>query len=104
MRRQPVMAVPSISIRPFVRLMQPGEKLDQRRFARAVLPNEAVDRAATYGEGCAGKRLRTAKTLYDAIEANDGIVILGRLRRDGCSHDAAIQEEVTLRHQPQGPP
>ena len=57
-----------------------GQQLDQRRFAGAVLADEAMNRAAAYGERGTGKRLRAAEALDDAIEVND----VGHLRL--CVH------------------
>jgi hypothetical protein len=51
-----------------LRLVEPGEHLDQRRLARAVLPEEAVDLPGEHVQVDAAQRLRPAEALRQAVE------------------------------------
>ena len=60
------------------RLEHAGHHLDQRRFAGAVVADEANDLVAADGEADVAQRMHRAEILLDALEANNGREITGR--------------------------
>ena len=53
---------------PLVRVVEPGENLDQRRLPRAVLPEESVDLPGEQAQIDAAKRLRSAEALRELAQ------------------------------------